>query len=531
MGTSIERAVRREPEDALLWLALAEAAADLSRTAEMARAEPSAFPPVTPPATPPAEAYQRALDLAADSPVVLLRYGMYCLAQAGDFAREEELRGQNPAQPLPLRSPEEKASLRQAEGLFARCAQLMPGNAGPDYFLAWARLAERRDDEALGLLRGALAKSTWDLGDRAAAEAILRLVDKAGMPAGTRALYARCAGCDNRMPIHARLRSLARVLVGLGDGFRAAGRHGDAILCYESGVHIGHLVRDQAYDMIDGLVGVAVSAISGGSLLPAREAQQINATSKSQEQRVERTTQAKIAAFADYLRHHGRADLASFYERDMQEALRWKQDARAATRDTLPRTMRLVSGGGVLNAGAVWLMAAAFAVFALWVGLISLALRYWREPRTPLRFSQLQWIVLLLVAVVPAQVAALAWGVSGFDRPAERWPSSLGTMWVALALGLLLWLVGAVHLSLRARARLSPGEQRGSGRTCLAGLRALLAPTLAALVLLCVVSFWPLRAGAQRVEQRDRELIVQGEARYYGLGSGHPGPVGPPPGR
>jgi hypothetical protein len=48
-------------------------------------------------------------------------------------------------------------------------------------------------------------------------------------------------------------------------------------------------------------------------------------------------------------------------------------------------------------------------------------------------------------------------------------------------------------------------------------MRALIGPTLAALVVLSVIGVWPVQRNVDRMEHDMRQMALEGEVAYYGL--------------
>jgi heme/copper-type cytochrome/quinol oxidase subunit 2 len=150
--------------------------------------------------------------------------------------------------------------------------------------------------------------------------------------------------------------------------------------------------------------------------------------------------------------------------------------------------------------------------------MASLIARSWREPKRPLAWGYGDWLVLLLVLLAPAQIAA--WLVTGWaSRAGEKaWNLSMPLVGIAALVGLAAWLAAIVVMALRRRSRLPAGREPGRGRAALAGLRALVLPTIAALLLLSAISLWPVHQRTQETTRQQEATMVQGEVEHWGIG-------------
>ncbi len=548
-----EKIALAHPQNAAIWLGFAQAIdADL---AKISRAHvPDWDEGSTWTAT---QAYEQAILISPRSPAPYLRYALRLLGNSGPLYPVEEY-GAERQQYLP-RTPEQIANLRQAEGLLKQAGRLDPENAACDYLLAYAYLAQHEEWQVVPTLEAAISKPHWNTADAEAATGLLRLMEAAGMP-GTLAPGVAMALHDVNFPVGARLKALVRTLVGFGEQFRAQGRHQEAIVYYEAAVHLGHITRADAYSMIDGLVAVAITAMTSGPFLSEEQERQIekdtpitedeaklspeakmtvmmgytkHRASVPEEQwdpaerwwhqtqeRSQRMQEARVANFAAYLTQHGRGDVAAFYEADVQAATKWKENATATIKQLVPWLITSLFGGGMLNAWGIWIHAAA--MFWLWiiVGIISLAILYRRERWRPPSWSYWQWLLLLGVCVVPGQITATVLAVRMVRLPVSVWNTEYFYMGVGVAagIGVVAWLIVALFLALRKRARQTAEQRLGKARTYLASLRTLLPPTFAALLLLSVIALWPAHRSLQKWANEQRVMIEQGEVKYWGIG-------------
>ncbi len=311
------------------------------------------------------------------------------------------------------------------------------------------------------------------------------------------------------------LRSLGRTLVGLGEQLRAAGKHDEAILYYEATARLGHLMRVDAYWMCDGLVGGAISPMAAGPFLSQKQRDEIRSSS-SREESLERQREAYVDAFAAYMQQHRRADLAEFYEQDMQAKRQWIKQIREIIHVQEEMLVWEPLFKGLLNAWTAWLHTAA--VLGLWVvvGLLSVGARYRREEPRLLTWCYWQWLLLVGSLAVSWQVVnnwANTQSISVWDAD-----MLFGTETsIASGVGVTAWLALVLIVVLLKR-RYQPGHLRmGKARTYLASLRTLLPPTFAAFFLLSVISLWPAHQALQSFNHERRAMIEQGEVQYWGI--------------
>ncbi|MCK4324373.1 MAG: tetratricopeptide repeat protein [Armatimonadetes bacterium] len=513
-------------------------------------------------------AYEHAIVISPHSPAPYLRYALYLLANSGELGRKDIWSTER--EDAPRRTPTQIANLRQAESLLKRARRLQPDNAACDYLLAYIYLAQHQDDQAHAALQAAVGKPHWNIADVEAATGLLRLMDGSGMPG---ILVATVAMGFHAVasPFRAPLKGLAGTLAHLGEQFRAQGRHQEAIVYYEATLHLGHILRTDAYSMIDGLVAIAITDITSGAFLSAeqerqveedtpitedeaklswearmavmmghaghRDSNQVNElrqhSSVSEEEwekaerwwhqteeRSNRMQQARVANFTAYLRQHGRTDLAAFYEADVKAANEWREEVKPTLNRSIRQTRAAFSRGPVRYSWVVWSQAAAFLALWVIVGLVSLGTRYWRQPHAYMRWSYWQWLLLLAIVIIGGQILAttskfemLEGAISVTD------PVHFMAIRASASIGIGAWLLGALAMTLVKRARQTREERLGKARTYLASLRTLLPPTLAAFMVLSVIGLWPLHENSQYWEREQRTMIEQGEVQYWGLGS------------
>lgn len=499
-----EQIARAHPRDAEIWLGFAE----FIRVQDKMTGIPGfAEEPVQ---TSAEAAYEKAIELAPNSVAPRFRHALFYLEQAGSLDREQT--------GLAEAEPPQADFLAKARLALWECREMAPENAACDYLLAWTYLAKHRDQEGFLLLRSALKKPGWSMYRAPTLEALLRLEEATDSPQLS-SIAAEAVDSYSQFPTFSFLRNLTQTLAALAEDFRAAGQHDQAILCYESGLRLGYLMRTQAYSIIEGLVGVAVSYIATGPL-SAEQKRKIEHSTQDPEVRYQREREARVAKLDTYLRRHGRADLADFVASELEAGARWKEQCMKVSKQLITHFLRNYYAGGTLNCYGVWVMGGTLLALGILVGLVSLVVLYWRERPVASSWSYLQWLVLLGVCLLPGQIVAAALTLRLENIPQESWELFLW-LWLPASwgAGVLLWLVGVLILSLRNRTQQPEAQRLGRARSYLASLRMLIPPTLAALVLLSVLSLWPVQRNWERFADQQRQIIIQGEVKYWGIGT------------
>ncbi len=578
----VERVVKQHPEDAEMWLAFAECGAS-SCSATSYR--PNRYWNPSYPwdqSWPPREAYQRAIALAPDSPAPYLRHAIYLLADSGELGRKEEWRADPKEEPR--RTATQTANLREAESLLQKAGALQPDNAACDYLLAYIHLAQHKDEQAFTVLRRAIDKPRWNTASQAAGTAVLCLLETAAPASPLLETHALNIAVSNGIHTTAKLRSLSRTLAGMGERSQNSAQHQKAILCYEAAVHLGYIMRRDAYTVIDALTAIAITAMPSGPFLSEEEREKImqevpvtadeahhteeiltslramhtytkdprgremqrylreggkreavkfaqqrkeeEGVRRQQDERMRHMEQVRLANFAAYMHTHGQADLASFYEKELQAAEQWKKQARAAADSEVPYTVFFY--GWPRYSRLLWLQAGLLLLLWALVGLVSVGTRYWREPRAGLAWRW--WQGLLLIGILLGGIRLLApWAELHVYSYFYAYPIYMPAAILGLSLIIVAWLLAVLVVALLKRARQAPTQRLGKARTYLAALRMLVPATFAALFLLSVVSLWPARQSVQPWRDQTRASILQGEVRYRGLGSANEEPTSSQP--
>ena len=119
-------------------------------------------------------------------------------------------------------------------------------------------------------------------------------------------------------------------------------------------------MRTQAYSIIEGLVGIAITRIAAGSETWAHGS---GADKRPPTDPAEgkRKLDERAGRFTAYLREHGRNDVASLYLKDLEAGERWREEAMTASQRLVLvqnrvlgmwRSGALNAMGGVVVAGA-----------------------------------------------------------------------------------------------------------------------------------------------------------------------------------
>lgn len=510
-------AVMRYPDDADVWIAFAE----VISMPEVALPNGGAAGQEDEREWTAEKAYQKAITIAPDAPGPYLRYAQYLLRDT-TLGRSEELGVPESLQSDNDRSEKEVQRLQEALGLLEKAGKLDEDNAAPNFLRAYCHLALRKDHRAVTALESAIAKPHWDLAARQAATGMLRLVEAAGI-SEIQAPSAALA-YTSLFSIHSQLRTLTRTMVGLGDTLREKGKHEQAITYFEASMHLGRLMRQDAYTLIEGLVGIAVTRMVSGPFISEAEKDQIEESTTGKEERYSRLRRERAQNMGAYLRKHGHPELAQLYQSEVQKTEAWREDAEDFTRNQMGRLLRTFYAG---NAKYLWVLSIAAAGFAaLWLltALISLAARYWREKDNYPVWTYLEWGAAMAASVLGGTVSVVLWPSTpvpaGYESP--HFMHEVPGIFLAAAVAVVLWLLAVLVMALRRRGRLLEEERPGKIRTYLAALRTLLPPTFAAFLLMSVIARVPAHRQIQHWTDRQHTVIEQGEVEYYNIGDDSP---------
>jgi tetratricopeptide (TPR) repeat protein len=458
-----------------------------------------------------AEALRHAISLMPDDPAPRLSLAIFEIdrSEIERVPLQELPEGETRPEP----TEDQLAHVHRARELLVEVRELDPDNAAADYLLAWTWLADGDAERAVAAASRGAAKDRWTTYKRRRVETLLTMLDRTPVPGEFAPMAAIAINSQPGHSLGPRLRSMARGLRARADELRAQGRHEAAIDTYNLLLRAGHLMRTDARDILDGLFAAAISTITVTSddWAPPDEERVLEKDENLTK------TDLRAARFADYLREHGRGDLADFAEAEMAAAQRWKDRSSEAIANLVPALVEGVSGGPAMNAGAIFATAGAILLLAIVIGLLSLIARYWREPRDRPRWTHLQWLGLLAILLLPGQFRAWVAMKQIASQGAQAGNAATQIMLLGVGASVFLWLIAVLVLTLRKRRALSPEQRLSRPRAFLRGLRAIVLPTLAALVLLCMPATYAIETNLERMGDRYRELALQGEVEYHGL--------------
>jgi hypothetical protein len=314
----------------------------------------------------------------------------------------------------------------------------------------------------------------------------------------------------HNMGAMANLRSLTRYLGARADEERQRGDMAAAMLHYEAAIHLGHVIRVNAYSMDEPLIGRGVTGTAAGEMLRPAETARVDATLEGEE-RDRLRTQLRAAALAKWAAEHGRADLGAVCVEDVRAY------ATLLTRikSVLPRQAGLYDT--VWEGGTLYGLAVNAAMGGM-VGLAVIVLLAWlvgRGLRTRNEGTLMGWLqaaALLVAVLLPGQVAVLCTAIwlerqAGVDVPDASMPPTTLLVWMGVA-GAVLWVVGVVVVARRRKAKVLPMAA------------AMVGPTVAAVVLLAVLGLVPVERNFKKVNDQYKQMVMVGEMKYWGLDGG-----------
>ena len=515
--TELERVALGHPEDAQIWLGYAEAMSYLGLTSHK-------LDKWTHPKTTVEDAYRIALALHADPQTIRLRHALYCLEKLALSVGVTHSLDQRRPEERAL-STDEIALLRTAKQLLVKCREADSDNAACDYLLAWGHSVASQDEQALDLLQAGLAKDHWNTYDRQAAEAVARIFGESRMPAGLQTLNVRQGAYLTRPLLLSR--SMADILAFETKDVLTTGHHEPAIMRLECLVHLGHLMRIDAYSMNEGLNALQITGTPARLFWADEESARTPSRINYYGEDGLMLYRASARKFAAYLHQHGRDELASFYLQDVEAGIAWRGARSEVISRDASRFDRTFLSTKLLHIAGAFATVGGMLVAGLPILLMSLLLRHWLQRRPRLAWSWREWLIALAVCAIPAQAYAtyhtwLAgrvghdyyWGV-GWMWAKEGSMVTLAPIPTIAAVGVALWLVAVLILALLKCRHHQVQQGPGVARTYVTGLRALVVPTLAGLVLLSLLTLWPWHVGLQHFDQEQLEIIRQGDVQYW----------------
>lgn len=486
--------VERAPNDAQLRLGFAEVAAGaLSGSAQNWGERPT-----------PKEAeraYEQAVEAAPEDPAPRMRHALFLLRHIDSVPPYDP-----EAETL---TADRRERLRAVVQQMAEVRERAPQNAAADYLAAWALIPLGREDEALERLRAARDRSDFTLYQPEAARAGIRMMDHSSLPEGMQSMALSAVETGLSIAWTQKLRDLVRHVTAMGDDARHADRHQRAILCYESVIHLGRLMRSNSHDIMDGLLARAVTrGVASSDWTP--DAEGCAATQEEADRRARRRTEGLLG----YLRAQSRDGLADLYLAEIERATRFKQRAEPVPDLMMRRLVADISGGGTLLGALAVATFVMMLVAGVIAGLVWLATRGWRDPPSPLPWRALHVLAPLAALLLPSLVAGLIVTRGAAD---EGGSPLYALAMAAPVVGLILWAIAVWWLSASLRGTLPEAERPGALTAWWHGGRALICPTIGAAAIIAVLGMYPVQRNMERLEERTNEQLIRGEVAVYGL--------------
>jgi len=164
---------------------------------------------------------------------------------------------------------------------------------------------------------------------------------------------------------------------------------------------------------------------------------------------------------------------------------------------------------------AIWAQTLAFTILAAMLLLLWLAMRGWRFERL-YEWSTVRWLGLLALLVVPGVVAGAIVAGRMEDPPIHGGLPAFGqTEWMPV--GVVLWWLMIGFMAIWPHRGTKSGSLTLAAKSIVQTAIPLLAPTLAALVLLSVVATYPMQASLERSTQTMKQIDRESPMDYYGL--------------
>jgi len=446
-------------------------------------------------------AWERALELGSDRAATHLRFAQHLLPDEAHLPQEP--RGEAP----PL-TDEQRRMLGDAREHLHAALKADPGNGALSYLLAWALMAEGREDDALDALDALATADRWtDYGGELAG-GVARLLEESGRRVRVTYVLGQAGATLGRN------RALAWALIAVGDDRRHHGDDADAVRCYAAAIRGMDLMATRAPDALTRMDALAVRGIC--VLSPDWKA---DVSSRGVERGTEEWDRLWIAyarGLSDYLAGQGRQDLADLYLSARRESERWFAAYHRADDAWEAHLARLWTSPPVPNARAIWWTAAALLPLTVLIGLVALVVRPTAAGAT--RPGAGTWLGMLMLVLLPVQ----AWVIwAPMPSPEPRLPDqpSMTQIWEEPVAGVFspglaeaarqfgLPAAVATGVWLLAAAVVLARRHGASAAPC--ALWRLAAATLALVVLLSVLGVWPVQRRVQAIghEQVRREVV------------------------
>jgi len=422
------------------------------------------------------------------------------------------------------RGAERRRDIEDTRAALRQVLALDPKNATADYLLAYLALSERRDNDAVALLRSALHKNRWELAERDVNAAVyatnLRILPE--LPAAVEA-----SDFVTWWPYGLResLAEMARLIVAMAIRAEGRGDVTDAVFLRRSVMHLGRLMWPRGYTPTDKQHGGEVweiatseqltpdergAALTGLSRLPSGE-------SKDEEERfalaLRRAQTHKLTA---YLRDHGYGVIARQIVSTDRQLSRPKPPGDGGPLSEVLNARRRFDNAYIAAfLSLVWLTICA-------LGRLALIVR--RQRPHPVKWARWKWALI---------IGAVVAGATQFDVLLDKAPFVLAVAAVLLLPGPSLMIVAAfvTWRERRKQSALDVGFYQQFWPTAV----SVLLPTVALFLILAVAFLAPVASAGQRFI--DNQKIMMGRGGYSvgrafslppcGGGDRHPRPTKP----
>jgi|GEM_PF-3422157 len=411
-------------------------------------------------------------------------------------------------------SPTEQLLIKAAIAQLQIASRNSGENAVTDYLLAYAYFADRQDGQANEALRSALNKQGWDLYDKEMRQAQGKLYQVQGLDA-----LSKIAGYNSGFYLtQAKLRVLVYFLSGLAGKEREAGKPAQAIFYIAAGLHLSDLALNNAYARVEILGAKYGLSDLGKSFVPEEKRKKIKRGYASGRERDKHFALEGEKYLKAFLKEQGRTDLVRQYTNGLALSRELDVQVQAAIKSEIDQFRRLWISPWLIHTILIWRQALLAGAALLVVGLLSLLMRLWRERRVAPIWKWWEWLGLLLVLLLPAHYQAFhTYDSLIVPYRHNTWQISEMTFLVmGTSFGIFLLLIILVAWEKHSN---QPEELRqGKLRACLASLRIILLPTVAALLLGTLLISIPSQIRFQRFVTEQERIFQQGEVQYWGIG-------------
>ena len=452
-----------------------------------------------------------------DAPAAHLWLATRLLSQCGPLLRKDARPHSSPEFFRP-RTPAESTRLEEAIRHLQRAAALAPDNAAPEFLLAGALFAKHADAQAEEHLRRALGRSGWELYGGELQAAALRLYQQtsypdAYIPFAVEQLMQK-QNCRAFEPIYV----LSYIVTGFAQNERAAGRDAPALHHLQVAVRLGDVIFRNAKSFGQANNSHNVLLAVPQSFVSYQEMEQAHFSGRlSPDEEFQRNYALGTKRLLAYLNQHGAAELAQLHQRDLAATDRLEAIGDRLTRGYPNRETQAYESIWALLGFQTWLQV-GFALFLLLLAGLGesldalLARLLGRAEETPLRWSWREWAWLVGLVVLPSYVIQF---IAHLHRPVNfNRIDGILALGLAFATGVLLLMV-AVIIALLKRRRQATETRPAALSIISAGLRTLLPPTFALLLVLALTFTVLAQFRLQRWVLQEAQIAQQGELQYW----------------